>query len=209
MNLTQYLAAVKLVLNTSSADAALYPDALITEAIRQALREYGEMAAPVETVLTVATAGQSQSLASITDLQEVILIAWPWEADPGGVDLRDWIVRWRQTAPGTVWLEEFEPSAGDKMLVYYRKRHTVNGLDGATSTTVPAEHEALIVLGAAGWSVEFHDRAAIEAVKGMTPDAAKRLEAWGHQRLSEFRTALKDLPRVAPLVRPAWRGIGL
>ncbi len=49
--MSEHLAAIRRVIATTTADAGMYTDELLSESLRQALREYAEMAPPVETVL--------------------------------------------------------------------------------------------------------------------------------------------------------------
>ena len=44
------------------------------------------------------------------------------------------------------------PEAGAKLCVYYHQAQTLEGLDGASSTTVPLQDEEVIVLGAAAFA---------------------------------------------------------
>jgi hypothetical protein len=85
--------------------------------------------------------------------------------------------------------------------------------DGEPPTwgTVPVEHEALLVIGAAGWASELHYRQAADAVGGPSPEQIKRMYSWGYLRLQDFRRGLSDLARVpgGQVVQPVWGRMGL
>jgi hypothetical protein len=210
VNLSGYLAATRSLVAPMPDEAAIYTDALFTEGLRQALREYDNAAVPVAAELTAA-GGRQQSLAGLADPVELIAVIWPWDSSMGwsGAELARYTASWRWVEPGQIWIEDGEPADGDKLLVYYRKRHAVEGLDGGAVTDVPAAHESLLVLGAAAWAVEIRYRATGEAVKAPPAEQVKRLDSWSYQRLQEFRRGLGDLARVAGPVRPVWGEIGL
>lgn len=68
---------------------------------------------------------------------------------------------------------------------------TISGLDGAGSTTLPAAHDSLLVLGASGYAAlaRCANRAESYALGGETG----QLQSWGQARLGEFRAMLRFL----------------
>ena len=206
MILSAYLAAMRLTLATVTGETLTYTDALLTEGLRQALREYDQYALPIKAELT-AVAGYEQSMASLTELVELVLIAVPWEAS-AVPNLAERVVQWSWVSPGVVWLD-YDCAAGEKMLVMYRKQHTVDDLDSAASTTVLTEHERLLVLGGAAWSAELHYRQASDSVKGMSPELLKRMYTWSSLRLRDFKAGLSQISAGGGAGAGSWRGIGL
>jgi hypothetical protein len=125
----------------------------IDEALRWALGKFNEIA-PQETVdtLTVSTAGREQSLSGFTDLLRVTRVWWPYDSsdpayEPNWVPFEQW--------GGTLFIKSAnEPAANDVIRVWYERPCVLNGLDGASTTTIPAGAENLIVTGAVGYVTE-------------------------------------------------------
>jgi len=66
---------------------------------------------------------------------------------------------------------------------------TLNGLDGAGSTSLPADAENLIVVGACGYAAEER----IQEEPGRS--VPRRLKEWAEGRLREFERGLKQVAR--------------
>lgn len=205
-DLTDYVTAVKRVLNVQLDEGLTFTDDLCEEGVRQALREYNQNAAPVAVEITVATAGHDQDISAITDFVELVGVAWPWDDD---AQIAQRAVRWRWIEPGVIWIEDGEPVAGDLLLVYYRRAYQVADLDGAVLTTVPAGDDAMFALGAAAWTCELHYRELLEELGGPNQGQIKGMYSWAYLRLREWRAWLTEGQRAAAVVRPAWGGIGL
>jgi hypothetical protein len=88
------------------------------------------------------------------------------------------------------------PSGGNdcKLRVFYTTGYTIAGLDGAEAGTLPAEGEALVVLGASAYSAM---QRAQDAVARVYPNAGTpaELRAWGEARLKQFEEQLAVLRR--------------
>ncbi|MBN1640368.1 MAG: hypothetical protein JXA09_03960 [Anaerolineae bacterium] len=169
----------------------------IDEALRTALQFYSR-ANPQHAIgaITVSTAGREQSLASLTGLLRVEKVWWDYDSsDPAHPP------NWRQFEvwPGAVLYidDRAEPAATDVIRVWYTKAHTINGLDGATSTTVPKEDEDVLVAGAAHFAARFR---AIELAEQATVDrdVVERLERWAEEQGKAFRYGVRQQP-------PAWQ----
>jgi hypothetical protein len=65
---------------------------------------------------------------------------------------------------------------------------TLDGLDSASSTTLPAVHDTVIVVGAAGYAAAA--RAADRAESFQLGSESAELKTWADKRLSEFRGML-------------------
>lgn len=78
-----------------------------------------------------------------------------------------------------------------EMGIYAGSILTLNGLDGAPATTLPAKAESLIVLGAAGYAgaARAADRSEAFELVGEFKDTKQ----WGEERLAEFRGLLGKL----------------
>lgn len=68
---------------------------------------------------------------------------------------------------------------------------TLNGLDGAAATTLPADHDTPIVWGACAYCVQAR---AVDRADSLSLGAdAVKLKAWGDDRLREFKIMLGTL----------------
>lgn len=160
----------------------------IDRAIKRALVQYGEVN-PQQIVGTIALAGDGReiSLATLTGLSRVVKVWYPYTStDPE--DPPSW-VRW-ETWAGTLYIASgAEPANGDTVRVYYHKPQTIEDLDAAAATTVSAQDEEVIVLGAGAYAALQQGRSAIAAagVSTKTPDHWMK---WGLNRMDAFYDAL-------------------
>lgn len=88
------------------------------------------------------------SISGLLDVSEVWLPVTQLdpEAPPNYRDFDHW--RDRQI----LYFHDYEPDSGDIARVFYSSLQTIEGLDSATATTLPARHDSLIVKGAAGYT---------------------------------------------------------
>jgi hypothetical protein len=192
MDLTDLRAA--LAADLADAGNALWTTDELDRAIRRALRDYSA-AQPrrAETTLTLATAGRALDISAVSDLVGVERVWFPYDAGAP-----EWPPRWRdfEVWPGeTLYLDVAEePAAGEVARLFYWGLHMLDGLDGATETTLPAADEDLLALGAAGYAALEQSRAAIGAinVSSYTP---LQWREWAEARLAEFDRRLDALAR--------------
>lgn len=167
----------------------------LDEAIRRALEEFSS-ACPREVIVpvTLAADGREVDLSALTGRLQVTRVWFPYTAaDP------EHPPRW---APFEVWGDTLyldtadEPSAGEVARLWYSAPHTLNGLDGAAATTLPADAEGLVVGGAAGQAAL---QRAVELSESLNVDAdvVERLTIYGRARLDEFRAGLRACQRQA------------
>lgn len=176
---------------------AIWPVAAIDEAIRQALHEYSNaLPRHMEALIVAPAAGREIALAGITDLLAVTDVIWPYDSDsdeewPHNY-LRGWSLQWDDAQPLLVLTEIIgaQPQRDDELRIYYTKLHTIQNLDSAAATTLPAHHESLIVTGAAGYAALSRsvERAEEFNLDEKLPD---RLKAWGLDRIQDFRAKLE------------------
>jgi hypothetical protein len=187
----------------TAVDSSTWTTAIKDEAARQALRQYDDL--PVyEASFTVSSAGEAQDLSSLTDLKQVLSLAWPWS---DGAHFDSLLVRWRYTTDQTVYIEDGEPAVGDLIRVRYKKLHRLNNLDSAVSTTVPDRHRLLLALLAAAWACELRIRQLTEnpaipteAIRHLG-DLAQRLRIEAQERSRSVQTL--------PGAGISWSTIGL
>jgi len=160
----------------------------LDEAIRWALGRYNEVN-PETTIgsLTLAADGREVDISSLTYL-DVIRVWWPYtstapENPPNWRDFQVW--------PGDIlYLDsDSEPQSADVVRVWYNKLRTISGLDSATSTTLPTQHENLIIAGASGFAAQ--ERVQDEQQRWIP----RKLREWAQQRLQEFERGLRQVAR--------------
>ncbi len=174
--LADYRAALRLALRDGA--ATVWSDAQLDEGLREALAQYSRSAPdPRSALLTLAAAGRELSLAGLTDLVEVSEVWLPAETvcPPHRR-------AFRRLSPTTLLIEDGgEPQAGDSLRLFYVARHSIDGLDGATATSVPATGRASLIMGAAAlaWQARARQLAEAENVAPATRRwATEQAEAW-------------------------------
>ncbi len=183
MNLAAYRAAVRDQVRDGG--TAVWTDAQLDTALRAALADYSRVTArTVAATLTLGSGGREVSLASLPGLLTPRMIWLPYTlSDPEDPpNARHFI----PLSPTTVYLADGpEPVAGETARVFYLALHTVDGLDGASATSVPTWHEQGLALGAAAYAAEARARQLAEAenvasaTRRWTNDwAAGQLQAW-------------------------------
>ena len=73
--------------------------------------------------------------------------------------------------------------------LYYLKKQTIDGLEGATATTLSADDEELVILGATAYAALEKARTAIGTV-GVSQETPDHWRNWGNERLLEFKAGL-------------------
>jgi len=184
-------------------DAATWTTALKDGAVREALLLYSLHGPVHEGSVTVASSGHDQSLASLSDLLAIELIAWPWS---DGVAMEDRAVRWRRISPTSVRFDRLAPQTGELIRVRYRRAHRVQGLDGAGETTVPDAHRPLLAEGAASAALGLRLRQLSEN-PALPEEASLRLHELRRLREDAFLTHLAALHNATR--SPVWAGVGL
>jgi hypothetical protein len=207
LTLTQFEARLATFLMDEA--GAVWPTAALDESLRQSLEEYSQ-ANPLslERVLTTPAAGREIALnglggiggiGGMDGLRQVTDVWWPYDSDAAAQGWppnrpRGWRLWWDDAQPVLILdaLEGKEPQAGDEVRVWYTAGQRIQGLDGADSTTVSAEHQSLVVLGAAAYacwsrSVDQTETAATAAVS--TPNYA----ALALRFLKLFRARLQEI----------------
>lgn len=181
----------QLLLDTAN---AIFTTGLIAEALRLALEEYSR-SRPLEVVGTVtpAVGTREVALTGLTGLLELTRVWFPYDAsDPEyPPEWVGWKTFWSGGTP-TLFLDVADdPDGSDVARVFYKKSHTLNGLDSATASTFAASDDGLLVLGGAGYSclargADLNETAANMAVS--TPNYA----ALANLFLSQFREQLNS-----------------
>jgi hypothetical protein len=167
---------------------ATWSTAALDEAIRHALDEYTQVNPDTDlATLTLSAAGREISISTLSYLS-ILRVWWDYDStDPG------YPPQWRnfEVWPGDILYinDDDEPDATDIVRIWYTTRHTLNGLDSASTTTLPEEHTSLIVTGAAAQAALSFGQSinALANVDGWTP---RRFNEWAEIKNAEFRTGL-------------------
>ena len=190
MNLAAYRTAVRD--QTRDGGASVWTDAQVDTALRAALEAYSRVTArTVTATLTLASGGREMSLASLPGLLTVRMVWLPYTVsdpeDPPNV--RHFI----PLSPTTIYItDDAEPAAGETARVFYLALHTVDGLDGATATSVPAWHEQGLALGAAAYLAEARARQVSEA-DNVTSATRRWANDWARGRLQAWQGWLAEV----------------
>lgn len=196
-------------------DAAnsVFSTATLDEALRSALSDY-TAAAPLtaETVITLPGAGREIALNNVTGLSGVTDVWWPYDTAAAVADevwppnrVRGFRVWWDDAQP-VLFLESFEgaqPQPDDELRLWYTRPHTIQNLDSAAVTTLPAHHESALVTGAAGYAALSENVDQIGALH-LDPTESAELRRWGSARLAEFQHFLATVRAAAPAPGPAF-----
>ena len=207
--LAQIRARVALMLQDTG--AAIFTAALIDESITQALDQYNAVNPQgKETVIVLPGDGREIALDSITGLTRVIEVWWPYDSDATAETwppnrVKGWRLWWDDARP-VLFLDttdQSEPQTDDEVRVWYIIPHTIQDLASAAATTLLAEHESLIVLGAAGHAAMSRTVDLVETA-GTDLYAIGLLGTWGQRKLREFQAELKKIQEGASRSGPAW-----
>jgi hypothetical protein len=173
----------------------IWSTATLDEAIRRTLdRLNWIMPRQAIGLITLAAAGREISLASLTGLLEVKRVWWNYDsADPAHPPAFCRFEVW----PGSILYihDDSEPAAGDVIRVWYTLPHTIQNLDSASTTTMDATLQALMVTGGAGYAAQIR---AIELTEQVTadPGVTNKLNDWARNQIAEFRTQLRNIANI-------------
>jgi hypothetical protein len=203
MNLAAFRAALRALIG-AAVDSGTWTDALVDEALRNGLRVYGDRGPIWETTFVVASGGLEQDLSGVTHLYAVTGLAWPWY---DGADFEGKAVRWRPMGQKRVYLlSRAAPAVGDEMRVRYRKLYFIQNLDGGGATTVPADHERIVLLAGGVWLLGMRLRQIAEN-PAVPKEAVGTLGALRDRWQSELDDRLAEAAGITP--NPVWGQMGL
>ena len=192
-------------------DNNFFSTATIDEGFKQALDDYNSyLPYTVYTTVTLAADGSEVSLSALSagsGLRGVMEAYWPWDSAKALDDQEEnQILRhdlYWSAGSAVLRLQPAamrKPLTGEKMRIGFERAHTISGLDSAALTTLPAEHEALVVSGAAGYTATMGGISHSESIN------LEDLSKWGSSRLSDYRTELSRLRAAAQRSGPGWVG---
>ena len=195
------------------AGSAIWADSDLEAAIGEALRLLSAASpASYTAALTLTADGVELSLEALSDLIGVSEVWYPYTAAAAGVGevfgVCPFRFFWEGETP-TLRLAPEDgkiPRAGEGLRLFYTGMLKLDGLEGATLTTLPARDEALVGMGAAGQAALSR---ALDLMETPSQDlyAVALLAVWGRTRLKEFNAGL-EARRAASARRGAGVSLG-
>lgn len=199
-SLADYRSDLDSILATA-VDASTWTDAIFDEGLRLALGELNNQLV-YEDDFEVATTGYEQDLSGITDLFNILGLAYPWVE---GSDFGRCMTDWRWVGHNLVYFVDVQPQDGEIIRVRYSKLHKIDDLDSAASTTVPDAYRRLVGLWAAAYCCDLR-------VRQISEDPALPRAAAGDLRqvASGFRQLAKErISHIPPSKAINWYNLGL
>jgi len=185
MNLTEMRTIVRRDLHDEDAANYRWTNDELDRHIAHAVKDFSE-AIPYEQKVTKATTSGSREIdiSTITDRIMVEAVEYPVDKFPRKYQ------RFSLWGDTLTLLGDEVPDASNAY-IYYGKLHTLDG----TTSTIPAQREDLVAVGAEGyaaveWAVYAINRANVGGT--VTP---KEFLAWGYEKLRYFRQELRRLGR--------------
>jgi hypothetical protein len=166
---------------------ATWSTADLDEAIRTALEQYSKYNPQhvLGTVTLSATDAREIDISSFIGLLRVEKVWWDYDSsDPSyPPNFRQFEV-W----PGDIlYIDDRElPAENDVVRVWYTKMHTIEDLDSAGATTVPADDEGTIVTGACHFAAQMRVAELAETLPAHD-DVLKTLEDYADEQGKNFR----------------------
>ena len=185
MNLTEMRTIVRRDLHDEDANNYRWTDDELDRHIAHAIKDFSEYL-PCEQKATKASTSGSRELdiSNLSDRVMVVAVEYPVDNFP------------KRYQRFSLWGDKLtllgdEIPDGSNAYIYYGKLHTLD----ATSSTIPAQHEDLIAIGACGyaaieWAVYAVNR--VNVGGGITP---REFLAWGNEKLGYFKQELRRLGR--------------
>jgi len=169
----------------------------LDEFIREALEQYSRRN-PDSAIGTIelSSDGREIDISSLSDLLRVERVWWDYDSSSPGYP-----PNWRQFevwSDGILCIDDADaPSSGDTVRIWYTKPHTIEDLDSAAATTVPAEDITYIVVGAGHFAAQSR---AVELAESLNvdKDVVERLSDWAEEQGKNFRYGVRLRP-------PAWQ----
>jgi hypothetical protein len=163
----------------------------VDRGIEKALRDYSQVN-PQQAVgtITLSADGREVSISSLTGLTRIVKVWFPYDSsDPAHPP--NW-VEWSLWGSNLYLITLDEPQSGEVARVFYHKNHTINGLDGESSTTIPAYDEEVVVIGAGAYCALQKSRASVEEA-GIAADTPEHWLDWAVKRLDDFNERLRQV----------------
>ena len=188
MNLTEMRARVREDLQDTDSQNYRWTDDEVDGAIDRVVTEYS-LHAPIEQQDNIATTESDTGLdiSSLTGLLEVESVEFPIGRSPKYLQKTEY---WA----GHLYMED--EGNGNDARVRWLKKHILT----AESTTIPTEHEEIIVLGATGYLAMSASAYTVDRASIAGRHATINYKAWGKERLDRYDKKLKAVSRTSKIV---------
>jgi hypothetical protein len=165
-----------------------WTDDEVDGAINRIVTEYS-LHAPIEQQDDVATTDGDTELdiSTLTGIVKVQSVEFPIGQTPKYLQRVEY---WA----GHLYMED--EGDGEDARVRWLKKHTLD----ASSTTIPAEHEEIIVLGATGYLAMSASAYTVDRASIAGRHATINYKAWGKERLDRYDRKLKAVSRSSKVV---------
>ena len=188
MNLTEMRARVREDLQDTDAQNYRWTDDEVDGAIDRVVTEYS-LHAPIEQQGDIATTDGDTELdiSSLSGLLGVKSVEFPIGQTPKYYQRTEY---WA----GHLYMQD--EGDGEDARVRWLKRHTLD----AGSTTIPTEHEEIIVLGATGYLAMSASAYTVDRASIAGRHATINFKAWGKERLDRYDRKLKAVSRTSKVI---------
>jgi hypothetical protein len=189
MNLTEMRARVREDLQDTDSQNYRWTDDEVDGAIERVVMEYS-LHAPIEQQddITTTDGDTELDISSLTGLLEIESVEFPIGQSPKYLQRTEY---WA----GKLYMED--EGDGEDARVRWLKKHTLT----AESTTIPAEHEEIIVLGATGYLAMSASAYTVDRSSIAGRHATINYKAWGKERLDRYDKKLKAIARTSRVIR--------
>ena len=188
MNLTEMRARVREDLQDTDAANYRWTDDEVDGAIQRVVTQYS-LHAPIEQQDDIATTeGDTElDISSLSGVLKIESLEFPIGRTP---KYMQHIEYWA----GHLYMED--EGDGEDARVRWLKKHTLT----AESTTIPTEHEEIIVLGATGYLAMSASAYTVDRASIAGRHATINYKAWGKERLDRYDNKLKAISRSSKVI---------
>ena len=188
MNLTEMRARVREDLQDTDSQNYRWTDDEVDGAIDRVVMEYS-LHVPIEQQDDIATTDGDTELdiSSLASLLEIKSVEFPIGQTPKYLQRTEY---WA----GHLYMQD--EGNGNDARVRWLKKHTLD----AGSTTIPEEHEEIIVLGATGYLAMSASAYTVDRASIAGRHATINYKAWGKERLDRYDKKLKAVSRSSKVV---------
>jgi len=189
----------------SDASNAIFSNNDVDQALRWALLEYSARRPFIRTYQFTVDAATGVHILPADFITRHVTKVELYDDDPDSIEELTFYAYQRDEQ----WIVEtnYEVSAGEVLQISYSVIHTIDDLDAAAGTTLPAADEPFIHIGAAGRAAQMRALDRIETIN-MNPDVVKMYSLLAVDYLSSFlsfltiepgvRICLPDFPNSSP-----------
>ena len=188
MNLPEMRARVREDLQDTDSQNYRWSDDEVDGAVLRAVDEYS-LAAPIEQQDDIATTDGDPELdiSSLTGLLKIESVEFPIGRTP------EYLHRTEYWASRLYMEDEGD---GEDARVKWLKKHTLD----VSSTTIPVEHDEIIVLGATGYLAMSASAYTVDRASIAGRHATINYKAWGKERLDRYDKKLKATSRTSKVI---------